>query len=124
MARFRTGAADVVRARLTDLLLHAGRTVPFYRNRIDPDLAKSDPFEALRALPIVKRWDLMGERARDRTSQDTLGTLRSMTTSGTTGEPLTVLMDSGYEDWNTASLLLFRSWAGWRPGDSILRIWG
>lgn len=124
MARFRTGAMDVVRERLTALLLHAGRTVPFYRDRIDPALARSDPFEALGTLPVVRRWDLMGERAGDRTSREPLGKLRPMTTSGTTGEPLTVLTDRGYEDWNTAALLLFRSWAGWRPGDSVLKIWG
>ena len=81
-------------ARLERLIRHAYRQVPYYRQLlgdagIDPDRIRT--IEDLRRVPITERRDIQGLPADalcDRSLR--IASLRMVTTSGTTGNPLRV----------------------------------
>lgn len=123
MIEFRRGAEELTRRRLAALLRHAGRTVPFYRDRIPPSFAEEEAYDILNGLPLVTRKDINEARASF-VSSEPGRCLRETPTGGTTGVPLWVLQDKDYVDWGVAGRYLFFSWLGWRPGDRILRVWG
>ncbi|HCL80367.1 MAG TPA: hypothetical protein DIC53_10410 [Synergistaceae bacterium] len=123
MAEFHGGAEALTMRRLAAMLRHAGRTVPFYRDRIPPSFAEEDAYHILHGLPLVSRRDINGAR-ESFVSSEPGQHVRETPTGGTSGVPLWVLQDKDYVDWGAAGRHLFFSWLGWRPGDQILRVWG
>lgn len=94
--RTRTSTADGMRAAaeaaLAELLRHATRTVPFYREEVGP-LSAGSPLEVLASLPLVNRRDL-GERMSHYIADTLDPTLcRSIRSSGTSGVPVRLLVD-------------------------------
>lgn len=49
---------------------------------------------------------------------------RLNTSGGSTGEPLQLIQDRCYRDWNVASKVYFKLLAGQQAGDRELRLWG
>jgi phenylacetate-coenzyme A ligase PaaK-like adenylate-forming protein len=79
-------------AKLELLLEYARRTCPFYAARIPEGGARSAE-GTLAALPVLTRSDLQRERARLWSTEGDPSTWRLVRTSGTTGEPLEVVLD-------------------------------
>lgn len=115
------------RERLTSLLRHAARHVPFYRERIrlaglpSPCQVNAD---ALPFLPVLRREDLQlsGENLRARDWPAVRPLLNS--SGGSTGAPVTVLQDQLYRDELTATAWISDSMQGWRFGDRVAMLWG
>ncbi len=102
-------------ARLAELVAHAYETVPYYREVMDArSLTPSDitRVEDLAKLPVLHKEDVRAagdrlvSRAVDRRS------LRSGTTSASTGSPLSVSWDRAVALVNHASYMRLRRWAG------------
>lgn len=98
------------RQQLAQLLHHAGRTSPFYRERLAPVLRRNGSIDWDRwpEIPIVTRRDLQKHREQI-ISQDIParhGSTFTQSTSGTTGEPVKVT-------W-TALTTISRQAAAWR----------
>jgi phenylacetate-CoA ligase len=74
------------------LLDHARRTSPFYAARIPDDTARSAD-EVLATLPVLTRSEVQRGRARLWSAEGDVSRWRRVRTSGTTGEPLEVVLD-------------------------------
>jgi phenylacetate-CoA ligase len=128
--RLQMGRNEVLalqRERLTSLLRHAARHVPFYRERIrlagfpNPCEVNAD---ALPFLPVLRREDLQlsGENLR---AQDWPAKRPLLNSSGgSTGVPVSVLQDQLYRDELTATAWISDSMQGWRFGDRVAMLWG
>lgn len=109
------------RRQLAELLEHATANTPYYE-RVFRE-ARVDKNTPLRALPILTRQQL-----REHFSEMTPRRLPAMTllgatqTSGTTGEPVTVNWTSVQQRMQTAQLLRYLTWAGFRQKHKLASI--
>jgi len=105
--------------RVGAIVAHAYETVAFYRERMDAlGLAPRDvrSVDDLPKLPIVTRADLAAHGARMVTTATPRPRLWSVTTSGTTGAPVSVRWDHGVVVMTNACLWRARRWAGFEFG--------
>lgn len=106
-------------ARLASIVRHAYETVPYYRETMDAArLAPGDirsPRD-LTKLPILTRSDVAREGRRLLSAAASRPGTRRVTTSGTTGAPLTVHWDRSVSTATNALTRRIRAWAGLRPG--------
>lgn len=97
---------------LTDAKCH----IPFYRDRVQG--------EGLSAFPILTRTDIKNHREElivsERMNKETM----CDTTSGTTSEPISFLLDRGHRDRGAVQKSFFSEWAGLRLGDPMIKLWG
>jgi phenylacetate-CoA ligase len=113
--------------RLRSQLTHAAATVPFYRRlfsrlQIRPDDLRT--LEDLRHFPILTKQDIR-ERADDLLSDAYRGQrLHVKKTSGSTGVPLSVLLDEAGLQFKRACTLRSDEWSGWRLGERVAKVWG
>lgn len=110
-------------AMLRRALRHAGDTVPYYRDlfrRLRFDPARSE----LAELPVLTK-DLIRERGEDLQSE-AYRDLPAVTkkTSGSTGVPLRVRLDTNGLAWKRACTLVADEWSGWRRGGRVAKAWG
>jgi phenylacetate-CoA ligase len=115
--------ADV--ASLVQLLSHAGRHVPYYRElfrrlRFDPRAVKSR--KDLAELPLLTR-DIVRERYDDLIDPSYRGLNIKKGTSGSTGKPLKFEYSPNSECWRQAVKLRGYRWAGFRPGRKTFFYW-
>lgn len=123
MRQFKDGSRDLTQVRLADILRHAARTVPFYKECIDIKLRKENALNILAGLPIITKKDLNIQPNLFKSSEPGKGVYENFT-GGSTGQPLRVLQDQAYFNWASGTQYLFYEWAGWKPGEKILKIWG
>lgn len=117
-------------ARLRDLLAHATRAIPFYRETLGANAtgASLQDFPILRKEDLASRFTALmqpdlraeyeGRRARARYSWV------EVTSGGTTGIPTTVLHDPAFRDAGRAARLYAMDLAGFPFGTPHYRIWG
>ena len=113
--------------KLQQLVRHAYKHVPFYRERWDaagvrPEFVHS-PAD-LERLPTVTKDDV-----RENLHFDLLadthdkGRILKITTSGSTGEPLVLYADKFQLEMRWATTLRTLEWTGYRFGDRCMRLW-
>jgi phenylacetate-CoA ligase len=113
--------------RLTALLEHAYRTVPYYQRAFDAagigpgDVRGPDD---LRKLPLLNKETIQAERGEMCSVAFRSGQRLSNSTGGSTGTPLRFYQDWRQRDWGSANKLRCNRWAGWDFGKSVLRLWG
>jgi phenylacetate-CoA ligase len=113
-------------ARLQRLLQHAYDTVPYYRNQFDeagfrPSKARVDrPLP----LPVLTREQLLTAPATLLSSSFQTEDLRPAASSGMTGAPIRFHRDAEAVRDKIALKLHLDSWAGFRPGQTVMRLWG
>jgi phenylacetate-CoA ligase len=114
-------------ARLRSLINHAYRHVPYYREMLDRlgiDPEQIRRIEDLQRLPVLSKdtvrrtlhFDLMSATHDKRQ-------MLPVTTSGATGEPLTLYADRMHLEMRWATALRNREWTGYRFGDRQVRLW-
>ncbi|MGY1897939.1 phenylacetate--CoA ligase family protein [Nocardia gipuzkoensis] len=87
---------DFRRERLYSFLRHAVGNVPAYRKlRVDLPMA-ADPYEILRAFPLLEKQTLRQEMADYCSDDIDPESCRAAVTSGTTGTPLKLIFDVAY----------------------------
>lgn len=79
------------------MLRYAGRFVPFYAGRLRPvnDAGVEQFWEEFQKVPLLTRADVRRERARLVATRGDTATWQTVHTSGSTGEPLEVVLDRG-----------------------------
>jgi phenylacetate-CoA ligase len=115
------------RERLERLLRHAHDRVPYYRSllaRHGVVEGRNVHVERLTELPLLDKGTLRHNWQSLR-SEDAEGSRTRLNQSGgSTGEPVRLLQDADYKDWNTATKLFYEGRAGHRLGEPLLRLWG
>jgi phenylacetate-CoA ligase len=128
MDRFQFASRDEidvqVRQNLCQLLLHAARTVPYYRDLIDVrNLSEATAISMLQRMPILTK-DLIRQEGKRLISERAARRSRWNTSGGSTGEPVRLLQDRDMLNKSRATELLFMRWAGHARGEPHLFIWG
>jgi phenylacetate-CoA ligase len=113
--------------RARSLAIHAAKNVPYYRElfnslNIDPNsMSFSDDWNR---LPILEKDalrteydDLISETEHSRRA-------RQNHSGGSTGKPVSFLTDLRLYEIMAANMRLIFSWAGWKPGEMVLHLWG
>lgn len=111
--------------KLRKLIEHVYNNVPYYRNimlgkRITPDDIRS--IEDIKHFPVLTK-DIITANFQDIVFKGrNKRTTKQSRTSGTTGEPLTLLRDRNSRIWMHAALLRGWSWAQYNIGDTIFNL--
>ncbi|MGH9867191.1 MAG: glycosyltransferase [Candidatus Polarisedimenticolia bacterium] len=114
-------------AKLARLINHAYWHVPYYREIFDrlglrPEAVRS--IEALSQLPLLSKqavrenlyFELLSDSHRKKD-------VYRVSTSGSTGEPLTLFVDRHQLEFRWAATLRSQEWTGYRFGDRTVRLW-
>ncbi|HEX7003934.1 MAG TPA: hypothetical protein VF168_07090 [Trueperaceae bacterium] len=122
-----TEVASLQRERLERLLAFAHAHVPYYRRlleRYGAVVGGKVNVERFTDLPLLDKptirsnWDELCsddcDRRRTRINQS----------GGSTGEPVKLIQDADYQDWNNAVKLFFEERAGYRLGERVIELWG
>ena len=109
------------------IVRHAWRTVPYYRDRwrrlgLHPDAVRT--LDDLRQFPALTKADIRQNGASLRSENYRGRFVFTKTTSGSTGVPLTVAVDSDAMAWKRACTIRSDQWSGWRLGSRVARLWG
>lgn len=113
--------------KLRRLLMHAYRHVPYYRELfdrrgIDPESIRT--LHDLARLPILTKDDIRKHLHFDLISDHhDKSKMLAITTSGSTGEPLTLYADKAQLEMRWATTLRNVEWTGYRFGDRQVRLW-
>lgn len=115
--------------KLHRLLEYAYQYVPYYRRTFDevgfqPKDIHRDP-ESFNKLPILDK-SLIREHFSELQTTDPKHRKQfsKVTTSGSTGQPLTFWQDYAYRDNVTADIQRHLGWAGWKMGQLHAYMWG
>lgn len=113
--------------RLSALLLHAYKNVPYYRRQLKAAAACDGTRVDLKRFRHLRLLDKETIRARfeELHSADLHQRQWYVNTSGgSTGDPVRFVQDKEYDDWTCALKLLDDSWSGREIGDRQIRLWG
>ena len=116
--------------RLTTLLHHAHRHIPYYRQPLD-QLAlsnlKREPgrvFDEFAQLPCLDKSTIRQQQAHLFTNERTKLRWWYDATGGSTGEPLQFVTDQPHFERRQAVRHLFDGWTGYQVGEPRLMLWG
>jgi phenylacetate-CoA ligase len=119
----------IQRTKLISLLEYAYQYVPYYHRTFDeagfqPDDARRD-ISNVSGIPILTK-DIIRNNFGDLLTIEPkrLKQLSKLSTSGSTGNPLIFMEDSGFRDAVTADIQRHLGWAGLKVGDLHALIWG
>ncbi|PKN42152.1 MAG: hypothetical protein CVU60_08000 [Deltaproteobacteria bacterium HGW-Deltaproteobacteria-18] len=114
-------------ARLVRLVHHAAETVPFYQELFrGRGLRAKDirTFEDFAGLPVLSKQELRDSLPRMLSTESDASRRVDNATGGSTGEPVRFYQDMDVFDAMQGSFMLGLSFAGWKPSDMIVNIWG
>jgi phenylacetate-CoA ligase len=110
--------------RLRRLIEHAQSRVPYYRQRLSADAARSfERAEDVRRLPFTTK-EILKNHSSEFTDSKPRRFLTQKTTGGSTGQPLTIPKTREAMSWELAATWRGYSWAGVGIGDRQARLWG
>ena len=108
-------------SKIRDLLKHANKTVPYYRKLFKDIGYEPNNFnnlKDLKSIPFITKEiiknnydDLISEKYKN-------ADLSFMTTGGSTGDPMKIIMNKEYRSLNHANTRYYLNVAGYRPGEN------
>lgn len=111
---------------LKGLLLNAKQHVPFYSELLSsytlPDFEA--PYDILHRLPISTKHDLQKQYENMISISVPRRDLLAIHTGGSTGKPLSFLVDRQFLEKRRAANMRNLTWGGWTPGEPIAMFWG
>ncbi len=110
---------DYQNAKLKEIVTYAGRYVPYYRNlfrEIDLDTASFQGIEDLHRIPLLDKETLRTRQKEFIAETSHLLDAKVEKTSGSTGTPLTLIIDKHSRANKYATVARAFRWAGYRPG--------
>ncbi len=113
------------RKKLSRLLIHCFENVPFYRKYSHlKQAALKDPFSALEMLPVLDRQTFMKHNRDFLADGIDTGKLITNRTGGSTGEPVSFLLDRKTVEYYEAARWRGLAWWNIQPGDGYAMFWG
>ena len=113
--------------KLKKLLLYSYKHVPHYRKVFKKNkLIKNGEVDLSKfsQLPILDRKTLRQKKEKIHSDEASLRGAYKNTSGGTSGEPVVLLQDKNYRDWNFANKILANRRLGKRIGDREIKLWG
>ncbi len=113
--------------RLRDLLDHAYRSVPYWRERMKELGAKPEDFRTpahLAQLPTTTKEIINANREAMVSTQPPVGRVTHKSTGGSTGRNVWFYVDMDTHDRRRAAGRLFELWDGVVPGTPMVSLWG
>jgi phenylacetate-CoA ligase len=110
--------------KLQNLVSYAYEHVPFYRERYQREhICPQDIrcYEDFQSLPVLTREDVKSHK-QELVSREFRGEVFEESTSGSTGQPIKLLMEKQAAYWSYAAESRCRAWYGVRPGDKMARL--
>ena len=114
------------RRKLADLLEHAHATVPYYEAVLESAGAVVDGdvhLENFEEIPLLTKETIREEGDR-LVSRDPGPDPYTNTSGGTTGEPVEIVQDQHYWEWNVATKIFYQEFAGKPLGGREVKLWG
>lgn len=111
-------AKEIKKRNLQELLKHAIRTVPFYKDISEKNCVLED-------FPIIDKQIVRENFTNFRSNAYLNGYNHQVTTSGSTGKPFKILHNKNKRNRNTADTCFFANRAGFRLGSRLyyFRLW-
>ncbi|MEZ5543302.1 MAG: phenylacetate--CoA ligase family protein [Pseudomonadota bacterium] len=114
------------RERLRELLIHAGKHSPYYRQLFaqagfNPATGTLEQFASLPLLDKHTVRNRLDDLLMEGADKAQLGLHK---TGGSTGQSLTVYFDKRWEERRNADAMRSDEWAGWRLGMQVGAVWG
>jgi phenylacetate-CoA ligase len=113
--------------KLQKLLNYSYSNIPYYKelfNKEKINVSDIKSLDDLRKIPRLSKKIIRENIDNMLSSLMDKSTLIKLTTSGSTGEPVTVFRNINAQNIHTAAGWRFRKWAGHDIGDKYARIWG
>lgn len=113
--------------RLRKLLIHAKNHCPFYADRLSQagiNANQNLSFDQFARLPVLTKRDIQDHVAALQARSFPEKKRKRNQTGGSTGSPLQFYVDTERFDSRKASTLRHDLWAGLRPGDWRISLWG
>jgi phenylacetate-CoA ligase len=114
--------------KLRDLLEHAARTVPYYRQLFGQWGFRPSEMQSgvdLAAIPMLTRETLLAEQSSLLSEEADVNTLQRNFSSGSTGARAEFAQDLEFRMWMRAHQLRTYEWCeGWRLGEPFMLLWG
>lgn len=113
--------------RLSGLLAHAARHVPYYRELLaDTGVVRGEQVDLTRfqQVPPLTREGLRSDFERLKSDAATPGDTYVNSSGGSSGEPVKVLQDRHYDSIGQAAIEMHYAWAGRNPGEPAVKLWG
>ena len=114
--------------KLKKLLLHVYHNVPYYKKVLKEVGVVNDKEEVVlknfNKIPVLTK-EIIRREGENLYANDWKERKTYFNTSGgSTGEPIKILQDYNYSDWNIANKIYYKTFAGQEIGDKELRLWG
>jgi phenylacetate-CoA ligase len=114
--------------KLKKLILHAYHNVPYYHKILKKvgviNNQEKVVLKNFNKIPILSK-EIIRKEGENLYSKDHLKRKSYKNTSGgSTGEPIEVLQDKYYSDWNIANKIYYKTFAKQEIGEKELRLWG
>lgn len=114
--------------KLEKLLLHAYQHVPYY-HKILPKVGVIDKngqvkLENFHKIPSLTKEVIRKEKNRLYSKDHIARKSYPNHSGGSSGEPIDILQEKKYSDWNIANKIHYKSFANQYIGDKELRLWG
>ncbi len=121
------GLAEIQESNLRNLLTHACKQVPYYRELFNHhDIVKDSEFHLknFSALPPLTK-DIIRSQGDRMHAQDKVGrAIYKNSSGGSTGAPLELIQDKQYKDTSWAHKILYNEMLGKHVGDREIKLWG
>ena len=116
---------EIQKKKLYALIRYANQNIPYYQQitkEHNIKFSEDTIFEDIKKFPLLTKEIIRNHfdklhRFRDKTYYRN-------TSGGSTGEPVVFYQDKEYLDWANATKCLFNEWAGRKPGDPMVKLWG
>ncbi|WP_223701282.1 phenylacetate--CoA ligase family protein [Sutcliffiella deserti] len=119
---------EIQKQKLIKLVKHCFENVPYYKKLlVDHGVANENGdifIENYSNLPILTKEDIKKNFENMKSKDLDKRKWYKNSSGGSTGQPVQLIQDTYYKDYNRANKMLFDRWAGYEVGDKKALLWG
>jgi len=111
--------------KLYELIKYASQNIPYYRKIIkkyDIQFSEDTIFTDIKKFPVLTKEIIRNRFNELYKFRD--NTYYRNTSGGSTGKAVVFFQDKQYLEWANATKRLFNEWAGRKPGEPMIKLWG
>ncbi len=116
---------EIQRKKLYELIKYASQNIPYYRKivkKYDIHFSEDTIFKDIKKFPVLTKEFIRNHFDELYIFKD--NSYYRNTSGGSTGEAVIFFQDKQYLEWANATKRLFNEWAGRKPGEPMVKLWG